>query len=562
MKPLARLKEQVSTAGAMMAVRHLCIGVLFVTCLCHAAVEEPAKSSANSTHAQTPGVASNTLQTLPGESSEAPILASATNAQGFLKIAYSHYGKEEYKEAIAPFKMALLLEPTNYEANLYLGYTYYYLSNFEAAAQIFRRWVRSRPENAEAQYWLASTFYALHHFAEAVPAFRATLALDPNQSEAWLYLGCSQFYVRDYEHAAESLRRFAVADPTNYLGHMWLGYTRARQGSYNQAGEAFGRAASLNPGDYDANYWCGSMLLRGHHYVEAVPSLERALISRPGDRSVQFLLLAAYLITGQTNRISALNLGFALPFSILLASLYLPTVGLLLWKSLRVQPRPAPGLIFSTGWFFSMVIGQTGFGLIAFYALSLPTPSALWFALSFSAAPLIAATFLGFARQPWGTPFAWPPQMPHAKLLLGSVLALGAVGLFDVGYKWLVQHITNKPMPGMIMAPWFNAIIEERSWLGFSAVSFVAPLTEEILFRGLLFGAIGKRLSAWWTIVVTAAIFAVVHMQVTYFIPVFAVGLLLGWARHKSGGLALPVILHCVNNSLALIVAMLRSIGG
>jgi membrane protease YdiL (CAAX protease family) len=78
-----------------------------------------------------------------------------------------------------------------------------------------------------------------------------------------------------------------------------------------------------------------------------------------------------------------------------------------------------------------------------------------------------------------------------------------------VAYKWLVEHITHKPMPGLIMAPWINAIIEERSSLGFIAVGFV-----------------------------------------------------LGWARHKSGGLALPVILHCVNNSAALLLAMLRTIGG
>jgi hypothetical protein len=89
------------------------------------------------------------------------------------------------------------------------------------------------------------------------------------------------------------------------------------------------------------------------------------------------------------------------------------------------------------------------------------------------------------------------------------------------------------------------------------AIATVAPATEEILFRGLLFGAIGRRLSGPWTIVVTAAVFALAHLQPIYFVPLFGVGLVLGWARQKSGGLVLPILLHCVNNCGALLMMSL-----
>jgi membrane protease YdiL (CAAX protease family) len=112
----------------------------------------------------------------------------------------------------------------------------------------------------------------------------------------------------------------------------------------------------------------------------------------------------------------------------------------------------------------------------------------------------------------------------------------------------------------MIVA-WLNTAVHSR-WLTFLSVALLAPAGEEILFRGLLFGAMRGRLSASWTILVTAALFALMHLQPIYFMPLFAMGLVLGWARDRSSGLALPIMLHCINNCTALLVAMQHSTSG
>jgi len=58
------------------------------------------------------------------------------------------------------------------------------------------------------------------------------------------------------------------------------------------------------------------------------------------------------------------------------------------------------------------------------------------------------------------------------------------------------------------------------------------------------------------TILVTAALFTLMHLQPIFFMPIFALGIVLGWARHASQGLVLPVVIHCLNNSIALLVIL------
>jgi membrane protease YdiL (CAAX protease family)/Tfp pilus assembly protein PilF len=560
-KPLARSKEPVSIAGAMMADRHLFVGVLFVTCLCHAAVEEPAKPVANSTHAQIPGEASNTLQTLPGESSEPPILASATNAQDFLKIGYSYYRKEAYKAAIAPFKVAISLEPTNYDANLWLGFTFYYLRDFEAAMKALRAATQCEPGNPEPHYWSGSALYALRRYDEAAVAYRQTLALATNQSRAWLGLGYCQYGQKSFQGAVESFQQCVLMEPTNYWAQVWLGHSLVRLDRVEDAATAFGKAVGLNPQDYEANLGRGMTLVRLSRFGEATSNLEQALETKPGDRLVRWGLFVCYLATGQVNKISRLHLGVLPAVSILLIALYLPAVVLLFRKSLRLGTRSYPSVGFVLGWCGVTISGQTVIFVMLAILFSWSASQALGLGVGLAAVPLMGAALLGFARQPWGEPFAWPPRIAGGKLLLAAIAAFGCALLFESGYTWLVERITGKPIPGQMIVSWLSAGGHSR-WVTFLGVALLAPAGEEVLFRGLIFGAIRGRLSSGWTVVITAALFALMHLQPIYFAPLFAIGLVLGWARDRSGGLALPIMLHCVNNCGALLVAMQHSTSG
>lgn len=91
-------------------------------------------------------------------------------------------------------------------------------------------------------------------------------------------------------------------------------------------------------------------------------------------------------------------------------------------------------------------------------------------------------------------------------------------------------------------------------------VGIGAPLVEEFIFRGALWrGWRLSRLGLWGTLLITSFLWAILHVQYPAAIIayIFCLGLLLGFAREKSGNLWIPVWMHALNNGLATI-EMLR----
>jgi len=91
----------------------------------------------------------------------------------------------------------------------------------------------------------------------------------------------------------------------------------------------------------------------------------------------------------------------------------------------------------------------------------------------------------------------------------------------------------------------------------FAAVAVGAPLIEEIIFRGMLLAALARRLSRWSAILLSAVIFASVHLLDPNAIAVvpglFLLGVALAWAAMRAGNLSLPIALHSGINLLAAI---------
>ncbi len=84
--------------------------------------------------------------------------------------------------------------------------------------------------------------------------------------------------------------------------------------------------------------------------------------------------------------------------------------------------------------------------------------------------------------------------------------------------------------------------------------ALVPAVCEEFLFRGLLQRSLEEKLSPTKAIIISSVIFAVIHLNIIQVIPLFAIGLLLGYAAYKSGSLYLPMILHFLNNAIAILV--------
>ena len=89
----------------------------------------------------------------------------------------------------------------------------------------------------------------------------------------------------------------------------------------------------------------------------------------------------------------------------------------------------------------------------------------------------------------------------------------------------------------------------------FAIMAILAPLVEELVFRGLLYGWIAGRwgtIAAW---LVSSILFAAAHVEPAHAILVLPLGLLFGWLRRRTDSLWPSLVAHAANNGVAITAA-------
>lgn len=98
-------------------------------------------------------------------------------------------------------------------------------------------------------------------------------------------------------------------------------------------------------------------------------------------------------------------------------------------------------------------------------------------------------------------------------------------------------------------------------WVMLAYVAAIGPLLEEMLFRGYLLGGL-RRYGDRFAVIASATLFALMHGNLSQFLGALLIGLLLGYAKVKSGSLLLCVAAHMGNNLLALAMDGLTGLAG
>lgn len=100
-----------------------------------------------------------------------------------------------------------------------------------------------------------------------------------------------------------------------------------------------------------------------------------------------------------------------------------------------------------------------------------------------------------------------------------------------------------------------EAITGGEFFISLISIGIIAPIFEELLFRGLIFGELRKVSKIPLALVIQALIFGVYHMNVIQSSYAFLLGLLLGFVYYRSSSIIAPVIMHITINSSSLIMS-------
>ena len=135
---------------------------------------------------------------------------------------------------------------------------------------------------------------------------------------------------------------------------------------------------------------------------------------------------------------------------------------------------------------------------------------------------------------------------PWFTLLWVVFLGLGSI----LPLQWIYEQLNISL--SMEMAEMFKSIMGNR-W-GYLALGILAPLAEEMVFRGAILRTLLNYFNGrmyWVPIIVSALLFGLVHGNMAQLLNAFLIGILLGWMYYRTESIVPGIVLHWVNNTVA-----------
>ena len=149
-------------------------------------------------------------------------------------------------------------------------------------------------------------------------------------------------------------------------------------------------------------------------------------------------------------------------------------------------------------------------------------------------------------------------DLPH-KLSYAPTAIIGTTGQLVTGLALSMLMMMN-----LFPQKWIDQLNENSDlvtnanpYLSFFAVVILAPLFEEILCRGLILNTLRKTMPKWCAIVLSSAIFGIIHGNPIQFIYATALGIILGWLYTKFDSIWVPILCHLTFNLASTLLGYL-----
>jgi uncharacterized protein len=131
--------------------------------------------------------------------------------------------------------------------------------------------------------------------------------------------------------------------------------------------------------------------------------------------------------------------------------------------------------------------------------------------------------------------------------------------LFFWGAHNLLEEVNVRIERILPAPPWFWELFSkifdsDFGWWGaFFKVVVIAPVIEELIFRGIILNGFRKNYKAATAVFISALLFSLFHLNPWQMPATFVLGLLLGWIVIRTRSILLAIIGHAINNLMVLL---------
>lgn len=143
------------------------------------------------------------------------------------------------------------------------------------------------------------------------------------------------------------------------------------------------------------------------------------------------------------------------------------------------------------------------------------------------------------------------PILPFSFRMADPLMILWGVALI------FIMGVVIEPLINLFPASYMedvNNLISETGGLGMLMTIVLAPVLEEILFRGVIQGGTEREYGPVRAIVVASAIFGIIHLVPQQVVNAFFCGLILGYVFYRTRSLVPVIAIHLLNNAFAYIM--------
>jgi len=177
--------------------------------------------------------------------------------------------------------------------------------------------------------------------------------------------------------------------------------------------------------------------------------------------------------------------------------------------------------------------------------------SAWWSTISFAVAFIVSFILISRNKQFWEV-------FKGEKASIGASIGWGIIGFFLVFLGQTIGAYIELALGIDMGSENTEAImnVTKIAPIMIIATVFLGPILEELVFRRVIFGSIIQNYNFWIASIISAIVFAAIHMDFTHILLYTICGMIFAFLYHKTKRLLTPIIAHILLNGFVTFIQM------